>query len=319
MSMSHRRNARRRKNLKWITISVLVLLLVGLGIYIWNNHLFKAAHDLPAATQAIASMTLEASPLEPTDVPVDSQEPIQTDEVDLPQVTSAPRATIAPTSVPTVEPTAEPPLKGLKIGIDPGHQKKGNKEKEPVAPGSKKKKAKVSSGTQGISTRVAEYVVNLDVANLLKAELEAQGAEVLMSRESHDVDISNIERAQMMNEWGADLVLRIHCNGSENKNTQGIGLYVRKTGAKSEQSYAAAAALLPAMLEVTGAKESGIFSNDTYTGLNWSEVPCILVEMGYMSNPEEDERLNDPKYQQLLVKGMVQGIADYFEREYIEE
>ena len=232
----------------------------------------------------------------------------------MPQVTNRPEITQAPTSTPTPEPTKEPLLSGLKIGIDPGHQKKGNKEKEAVTPGGSKKKAKVSSGTQGVLTRVPEYIVNLDVANLLKGQLEDQGAEVLMSRESHDVNIANIERAQMMNEWGADLVLRIHCNGSENKNTQGIGLYVRKTGAQNEESYAAAEALLPAMLEATGAEESGIFANDTYTGLNWSEVPCILVEMGYMSNPEEDELLSDPEYQNLLVQGMIQGIADYFER-----
>ena len=107
-------------------------------------------------------------------------------------------------------------LEGLIIGIDPGHQEKGNSEKEAIAPGSKEKKAKVSSGTQGVSTRVPEYIVNLDVSLMLRDALEAEGAQVIMTRETNDVDISNQERAIMMNEVGADLVLRIHCNGSVN-------------------------------------------------------------------------------------------------------
>ena len=68
------------------------------------------------------------------------------------------------------------------------------------------------------------------------------------------------------------------------------------------------------MAEATGAKAQGIYKRDTYTGLNWSEVPCILVEMGYMSNPEEDEKLCDGEYQDLLVDGMVEGLCAYFGR-----
>ena len=205
-------------------------------------------------------------------------------------------------------------LAGLKIGIDPGHQLHANNGKELVKPGGTEKKPKVSSGTSGVSTRVPEYVVNLDVALMLRDALEAEGAEVKLTREEHDVDISNIERAQMMNEWGADLVLRIHCNGVSSRKKQGIGLYVRKTGTRHEECLAAAEAILPRMVEKTGAVRDGIFRRDTYSGLNWSEVPSILVEMGYMSNPTEDQRLNDPDYQMLLVDGMVEGIADYFGR-----
>ena len=208
-----------------------------------------------------------------------------------------------------------PILTGVKIGIDPGHQAKGNNEKEPVAPGSSEMKAKVSSGTQGVSTRVAEYVVNLDVSLQLRDLLEALGAEVHLTRETHDVNISNVERATMMNELGVDMVLRIHCNGSTDSSVKGIGLYVKKTGEGAEESYAICEALLPAMAEATGARAMGIYQRDTYSGMNWSTVPSILVEMGFMSNPEEDKLLNDPDYQQLMVQGIVQGIADYMGRE----
>ena len=216
----------------------------------------------------------------------------------------------------TAEPTLvldQGRLSGRIIGIDPGHQAHANSEKEPIAPGSSEKKAKVSYGTAGVSTRRPEYEVNLEVALQLKAALEAEGAQVVMTRETNDVDISNVERAQMCNEAGCDLVLRIHCNGVEKKSVNGIGLYVRKTGACAEESYAASEIILPAMAEATGAKANGIYQRDTYSGLNWSEVPSILVEMGYMSNPEEDEKLCDPEYQARLVSGMTEGVCAYFE------
>lgn len=212
-------------------------------------------------------------------------------------------ATVAP------EPTASGRLAGVRIGIDPGHQEHANREQEPIAPNSKKTKDKVASGTQGVKTRVPEYQVNLEVSLQLRDALEALGCEVYMTRETNEVDISNLERAQMMNELGVDLVLRIHCNGSEKKTDRGIGLYVTKTGDIAEESFAAAKAILPEMLRTTGAHDHGIHKRDTYTGQNWSTVPCVMVEMGYMSNPDEDELLNDPEYQAKLVQGMLEGIC----------
>jgi len=211
--------------------------------------------------------------------------------------------------------TLELPFSGLVIGIDPGHQAKGNSEQEPVAPGSNETKAKVSSGTQGRASGVPEYVTNLEVSLKLKDALELLGAEVHMSRTEHDVDISNIERAMIFNEANADVVLRIHCNGSSNEEAEGIGLYVTKTGDVAAESYAIAEVLLDSMAEATGAEKDGVFRRDTYSGLNWSEVPSIIVEMGFMSNKEEDMKLQDPEYQQKLVDGMVTGLARYYGRE----
>lgn len=209
---------------------------------------------------------------------------------------------------------AKKPLSGCLIGIDPGHQAHGNSEQEPIAPGSTQTKAKVSSGTSGVSTHIDEYVTNLQVGLKLRDALEALGAQVVMTRETHDVDISNIERAQIMNEAGVQLCLRLHCNGSENRDVQGLTLYAKATGEGAEESAALAQALRQPMLDATGAKDRGVVLNDNYTGQNWSTVPCVMVEMGFMSNHEEDELLNDPDYQQKLVDGMVQGIADYLGR-----
>ena len=212
------------------------------------------------------------------------------------------------------EPGTEPlPLEGIRIGIDPGHQEHGNNGKETIAPNSKKTKPKVASGTRGTKTKIPEYVTVLEISFKLRDALEAAGAEVFMTRETHDVDISNQERAKMMNALGVDLVLRIHCDGSTKKSAKGIGLFVNKSFDISKESKRAAGFILDRMVEATGAKKRGVYERDTYTGLNWSTVPCILVECGYMTNPDEDVNLNDPEYQQKLADGMVMGIRDYID------
>ena len=217
-------------------------------------------------------------------------------------------------AAPDAEPAGELRLSGVSIGVDPGHQAHANSSKEPVAPGSSEKKAKVASGTQGVSTGIPEYVTNLEVSLKLRDALTALGATVYMTRETHDVDISNMERAIMFNELNVDLALRIHCNGAENRSVHGAGTYARKTGEKQEESERAATLILDALCEATGARRDGVFLRDTYTGQNWSTVPCVMVEMGFMSNAEEDVKLNDPAYQDLLVRGMVEGICQYFGR-----
>lgn len=229
-------------------------------------------------------------------------------ETATPEPAESAEASVEPT------PTKTPRLYGLIIGIDPGHQAQANSDREPVAPNSKEKKAKVASGTYGRSTGVPEYVTDLEVALQLRDALEALGCTVVMTRETHDVDISNLERALLVNEAGCDLVLRLHCDGAEDKSANGTAMYVRKTGDKQEESEAAANVLLDAMCEKTGARKRGVFRRDTYTMNNWATVPCILVEMGFMTNYAEDEKLNDPEYQKLLVEGMVEGICRYFER-----
>ena len=332
----------------WIITTIVLALLAAVLTVIVGVRLMPEPGDPTVPVEHSTQRVIDAATAIPTAEP--TEEPTAEPTVEptaeptaVPTAEPTAKSTAEPTTVPTAEPTAVPtveltaeptaepvapvnplaegeptvplPLEGVKIGIDPGHQGKGNNEQEPVAPGSTETKAKVSSGTQGVATRVAEYVVNLDVSLVLKDLLEELGAEVYMTRESHDVDISNIERAMMMNELGVDLVLRIHCNGSSNSSHNGISLFVKPEGPGAEESYAAAEALLPAMVEATGAKSLGIYVRDSYSGLNWSEVPSILVEMGFMSNEEEDRLLCDPDYQLKLIKGMVQGIADYMGRE----
>ncbi len=214
----------------------------------------------------------------------------------------------------------EQPLTGWVIGLDAGHQKTPNNGQESIAPGSDITKDKVSRGTEGQYTGVPEYVVNLQVALKLKRALTALGAQVVMTRETHNVDIPNSQRAKMMNEAGVDCWLRIHANYSTNHNDYGMFILVPPEGGLDTddpnavaRSAALAQALLQNTLQTTGAKSFRVLDvRSDQTGFGWSKVPVCNIEMGYMSNEREDKLLVTEAYQQKIVDGLVQGFIEYY-------
>ena len=204
------------------------------------------------------------------------------------------------------------------VAIDAGHQKKGNYEKEPIGPGAKTTKPKVSTGTQGIATKVPEYKLTLVVAEKIKEELIQRGYEVVMIRESHDVNISNRERAEMANESGADIFIRIHADGSTNPKVEGAStLYPSKDNPYvaylSEDSYKLSKSIVDHLSQSTGAKNRGAIARDDMSGINWCTIPVSIIEMGYMTNETEDRRMQEEDYQNKLAKGICDGIDEYFE------
>jgi len=206
----------------------------------------------------------------------------------------------------------------FKICIDPGHQAVPNLDREPIGPGSDIMKLKVDYGTRGIVTGKPEFELNLEVAMKVRELLEAKGYKVLMTRMTNQVNISNKERALMANDANAALCVRIHAYGSNTSSAEN-GLFVMHPSQNSpytdaekyRRSLLLAEQLLRSLIGATKAKSLGLSPQAELTGFNWSKIPVALVEMGYMTNPQEDIKLSTPEYQYRIAQGIVNGIEGY--------
>lgn len=204
------------------------------------------------------------------------------------------------------------------VVIDPGHQAKANLDQEPIGPGAAETKYKVTGGTTGVVTKKPEYALNLEAAKLLKSALESRDMKVILTRTTNDVDMSNSERAAVANDNKADLFVRLHADGSENPATSGFSVLIPAkespyTNAIFADSETAAHHVIQAVFRDIPLHQTGIFYRDDMSGFNWSNVPVILPEIGFMTNPEEDQKLSDPAYLTNVMNLLADGIHTYAE------
>ena len=255
---------------------------------------------LALTAAALTACAAPSAPAEPSEIPA-----------------PAPTETAEPTSAP--ESSETPAAAGRIVCIDPGHQRYGSSTPEPIGPGAAETKARVTGGTQGRFTGVTEYELNLAVALLLRDELTARGYTVVMTREGHDVDLSNAERAAIAQAAGAEVFVRIHANGSEDPNQSGAMTICMTpqnpyNAALYPDSRALSELVLDSLVAATGCRKEYVWETDTMSGVNWAAMPVTIVEMGYMTNEREDRLLATDEYRAAVARGIADGIDDYFAR-----
>jgi N-acetylmuramoyl-L-alanine amidase len=245
------------------------------------------------------------SPEEPPITPSSAVSPVP-----LPDPTAAHiSVTAPPTEIPAKQSPLPVVLTGITIGIDPGHQAVADRAQEALAPNAEETRNRASVGTAGVVSGVREYTVVLNVALHLKQMLEASGATVILTRTSADVQLSEQERAQMLQT--AQLSLSLHCEGANDRQQRGAFALVRTD---DTQSAAAAESILAQYLANCAipacAPTVSFLAENTF--LNWSGAPALCFVLGHLSHPEEDALLSDAAYQHTLARALYQGIIAYF-------
>lgn len=206
------------------------------------------------------------------------------------------------------------------VVIDPGHDQHANSATEPIGPGSTTRKIKDGGGTHGVVSGLSEAELNLRVALRLRPVLEAAGVSVVMTRSTTSgASMGNVARARIANRADARLFLRIHADGSTDRSVRGTHtLYPALRRGWTDDVYAAskrAARIVQAeALRALRFPDRGLQERSDFTGFNWSDVPVILVEMGFMTSPTEDRLLATAEYQRRAALGLCRGTLRFLRR-----
>lgn len=206
------------------------------------------------------------------------------------------------------------------VVVDPGHDRRANSETEPIGPGSSVRKIKDGGGTSGVVTGLREAELTLRVGLRLRALLERAGVRVVMTRtRTAGTSMGNVARAGIANRAGAALFLRIHADGSTDPEARGTHtLHPALRRGWTDDVYAdskrAAQAVQRDLRAALGFPDRGLQERSDFTGFNWADVPVILVEMGFMTNPIEDRLLATTAYQRRAARGLCRGTLRYLGR-----
>jgi N-acetylmuramoyl-L-alanine amidase len=198
------------------------------------------------------------------------------------------------------------------ICLDPGHGTAPAiaRQREPIGPGSRVTKIKDGGGAAG------EAEVVLAIARRARVLLLRRGYRVAMTRTDATFRGGNIERAEFCNRRSAALMLRIHADGAADASRRGISTLVPAyrrgwTDDVYAQSRRAARAIQRRLVAATDAPTLGVVERSDLTGFNWANVPVVLAETGFMTNPQEGRLLRSNSYQWRVARGLVAGVAAF--------
>lgn len=198
------------------------------------------------------------------------------------------------------------------ICLDPGHGTASAvaRRTEPVGPGARARKVVDGGGAAG------EADIVLAISLRARGLLRAGGYRVAMTRAAGGYRGTNADRARFCNRRRATLMVRVHADGSSDRRAAGVStLYpaVRAnwTDDVAAPSRRAARALQRAVVAATGARDLGTRARSDLVGFNFADVPVVLLEGGFMTNPEEGRRLRTATYQDRVARGIAAGVAAF--------
>ena len=211
-------------------------------------------------------------------------------------------------------------VRGLEdyiIVLDAGHQLHEDIGKEAIGPGGKETEQKMDVGHTGVYTGQAEHELTMTICEKLKTELEKQGYTVYLTRSNSGTNSSYKERAEVANKLNADAYLTIHNGYSDDPAVRGLGAVCQTSkNPYISDLYAENADLCKKLLlratHATGSKKLDIRETDDLSGINWCRVPMAMLELGYLSNENDDRLLTSEAYLEKLVTGLADGLSDYF-------
>jgi N-acetylmuramoyl-L-alanine amidase len=207
------------------------------------------------------------------------------------------------------------------VVVDPGHDLRANLRTEPIGPGSATRKIFDGGGTHGVVTGIREADLNLAVSLRLRTLLQRAGVRVVMTRTTTaGASMGNVQRARIANRAHAALFLRVHADGAADRSAAGTHtLYPARRAGWTDDVYAAsrhAAAVVQAeLVRSLGFPDRGLQERSDYTGFNWADVPVILVELGFMTNPAEDRALATAGARQRAAAGLCRGTLRFLGRD----
>ena len=206
------------------------------------------------------------------------------------------------------------------VVVDPGHDLRANPDEEPIGPGSSTLKIKDGGGTRGVVSGLTEAELNLRVGLRLRTMLRLAGVRVVMTRtKTAGTSMGNVARATIANRARAKLFLRIHADGLADRSARGTHtLHPALRRGWTDDVYAsskrAAGIVQRELVQALGFPDRGLNERSDFTGFNWSNVPVILVEMGFMTNSTDDRLLATQAYQRRAALGLCRGTLRFLGR-----
>jgi N-acetylmuramoyl-L-alanine amidase. len=162
----------------------------------------------------------------------------------------------------------------------------------------------------GLFEQDITYQVGIYLANLLNndARFEARVSRPTPTTVLGTNNATSLyERVRLANEWPANYFISIHCNSNPNPAINGTEIYIFQYGTQANWL---AQHVMDGIVQIAGTRNNGIRINQSLYVLRRTTMPSILVELGYLTNASDAEKLRNNQYQ--FAYGMYIGILRYF-------